>query len=250
MKKKTAIIGAGPGGYVAAIRTAQMGAGFTLIEKTAVGGTCLNYGCIPPKILKRTADLLDEMKNAGEFGIENDATPSCNMGALAKRKERVIGAQAKGIHGLLQKHGVNYVSGKAYIPEPNQLEVTENDGNTTTLSWDKLILATGSRPTSLPSLPFNGVTILSSDDVLDPEKIPESITIVGAGAIGCEFAFIWNSLGAKVTFGPSPFLDNPTEKEQQTTTGETEKLAVCVGRKADSDGLGLENIGVETDKAG
>lgn len=302
MKKKIAIIGAGPGGYVAAIRAAQMGAIVTLIEKTAVGGTCLNYGCIPSKILKRTADLLDEMKSAGQFGIENDATPSCNMGALTKRKEKVIEAQAKGIHGLLKKHHIQYLDGRAYIPGPNQLEVADNDGNTTAVSWDNLILATGSRPTSLPSLPFNGTTILSSDDVLDLEKIPESITIVGAGVIGCEFAFIWNSLGAKVTlvealdrplplpsvdedcskliaremkkrkinlmvnrtvqstaeedgnltvtFGPSPFLDTPSEKEQRTTTGETEKLAVCIGRKPNSDGLGLENIGVETNKGG
>lgn len=261
----------------------------------------MNYNN-PSKILKRTADLLDEMKSAGEFGIENDATPSCNMGALTKRKVKVIEAQAKGIHGLLKKHGINYLSGKAYIPEQHRLEVTDNAGNRTAVSWDKLILATGSRPTSLPSLPFNGTTILSSDDVLDLETIPESITIVGAGVIGCEFAFIWNSLGAKVTlvealdrplplpsvdedcsklinremkkrkinlmvnrtvqstveedgkltvtFGPSPFLDNPTEKEQQKTTGETEKLAVCVGRKPNSDGLGLENIGVNTDKGG
>src|SRR5210317_148151 len=123
MKKKIAIVGAGPGGYVAAIRAAQMGAEVTLVEKTAVGGTCLNYGCIPSKILKRTADLLDEMKSAGEFGIENDATPSCNMTTLTKRKEKVIGAQAKGIHGLLKKHDINYLGGKAYIPGPNQLEV-------------------------------------------------------------------------------------------------------------------------------
>ncbi|MFW2367700.1 MAG: dihydrolipoyl dehydrogenase [Desulforhopalus sp.] len=302
MNKKIAIIGAGPGGYVAAIRAAQMGAEVTLVEKIAVGGTCLNYGCIPSKILKRTADLLEEMRSADEFGIVNDATPSCDMAGLIKRKEKIIGAQAKGIHGLLKKHGIHYVNGKAFIPGPNQLEVTGSDEKITSFSWDKLILATGSRPTSLPSLPFNGKTILSSDDILDLERIPESITIVGAGVIGCEFAFIWNSLGAKVTlvealdrplplpsvdedcsklitremkkrkinlmvnrtvqstieedgkltvtFGPSPFLDNPTEKEKQTTTGETEKLAVCVGRKPNSDDLGLENIGIETDKGG
>ncbi len=302
MKKKIAIIGAGPGGYVAAIRAAQMGAEVTLVEKAKVGGTCLNYGCIPSKILKRTADLLDDIKKAHEFGIENESTPLCNMTSLLKRKENVISTQARGIHGLLKKHGITYVTGHAYLPKANHLEVTDNEGNTATFPWDYLILATGSRPTTLPSLPFNGQTILSSDDVLDLDTIPESITIVGAGVIGCEFAFIWNSLGAKVTlvealdrplplpsvdescsklitremkkrkinllvnrtvqstaeeggkliltFGPSPFTDKLSDKERQITTGQTDKLAVCIGRKPNSDNLGLENIGVETDKSG
>jgi dihydrolipoamide dehydrogenase len=302
MAKKIAIIGAGPGGYVAAIRAAQLGGDVTLVEKSNIGGTCLNYGCIPSKILKRTADLLDEIKNAGEFGIDNGVTPICNMALLTKRKENVISTQARGIHALMKKHGISYVTGRAYVPGMNQLEITENDGNTASLQWDKLILATGSRPATIPSLPFNGRTILSSDDVLDLETVPESITIVGAGVIGCEFAFIWNSLGTEVTlveamdrplplasvdedcskliaremkkrkinllvnrtvqaaeeidgkltltFGPSPFAAKLSEKVRQISTGQTSKLVVCIGRKPNSDKLGLENIGVETDKAG
>ncbi len=302
MKQKIAIIGAGPGGYVAAIRAAQMGAEVLLVEKSKVGGTCLNYGCIPSKVLKKSADLLDSIKKADEFGIDNVKEPVCNMESLTRRKASVIDAQAKGIHGLLKKHKVNYVSGKAYIPQANELEVTGEDGSKSTFTWDKLILATGSSPTSIPSLPVNGRTTLSSDDVLDLTQVPESITIVGAGVIGCEFAFIWNSLGAKVTlvealdrplplpsvdedcskliaremkkrkinlqvnrtvqaaeetgdqltltFGPSPFKENPSEKEQQITTDQTEKLVVCIGRKPNSLDLGLENIGVEMDKTG
>jgi dihydrolipoamide dehydrogenase len=142
MAKKIAIIGAGPGGYVAAIRAAQLGGDVTLVEKSNIGGTCLNYGCIPSKILKRTADLLDEIKNAGEFGIDNGATPICNMALLTKRKENVISTQARGIHGLMKKHGISYVTGRAYVPGMNQMEITENDGNTASLQWDKLILAT------------------------------------------------------------------------------------------------------------
>ncbi len=302
MNIKIAIIGAGPGGYVAAIRAAQMGAEVTLVEKAKVGGTCLNYGCIPSKILKKSADLLENIKKADDFGIENSSVPSCNMVKLIKRKESVISTQARGILGLLKKHGIEYIEGSAYIPEPNLLEITKNDGNKLTCQWDKLILATGSRPTTIPSLPFNGQTILSSDDVLELETIPDNITIVGAGVIGCEFAFIWNSLGANVTlvealdrplplpsvdedcsklltremkkrkikllvnrtvqsaeqedekltisYGPSPFNDNPSKKESEITTEQTDKLVVCIGRKANSDGLGLENIGVEMDERG
>jgi len=241
------------------------------------------------------------MKEADEFGIENCPTPSCNMEALIKRKDKVISAQAGGILSLLKKHKVNYVTGQAYIPGPNQLEVTEGD-NKTTYQWDNLILATGSRPATIPSLAFDGEAILSSDDALDLQEIPESITIVGAGVIGCEFAFIWNSLGSTVTlvealdrplplpsvdedcsklitremkkrkinlqvnrtvlsatkdgknlelsFGPSPFADNLREKDRKITTDHTDKLIVCIGRKANSDGLGLENLGIETDGAG
>ena len=144
MKQKIAIIGAGPGGYVAAIRAAQMGAEVLLVEKSKVGGTCLNYGCIPSKVLKKSADLLDSIKKADEFGIDNVKEPVCNMESLTKRKASVIDVQAKGIHGLLKKHKVNYVSGKAYIPQANELEVTGEDGSKSTFTWDKLILATGS----------------------------------------------------------------------------------------------------------
>jgi dihydrolipoamide dehydrogenase len=152
MSKKIAIIGAGPGGYVAAIRAAQMGAEVTLIEKSNIDGTCLNYGCIPSKILKKTADLLDSIKKAGEFGIENDSTQICNMASLTKRKENVISTQARGIHGLMKKHGIAYTTGRAYIPEANHLEVTDGEDNTTSILWDKLILATGRRPATIPVL--------------------------------------------------------------------------------------------------
>ncbi len=302
MKQKIAIIGAGPGGYVAAIRTAQMGAEVLLVERYNVGGTCLNYGCIPSKALKKTADLLNSLKKASEFGIDTVSEPICNMASLTKRKKSVISTQAKGIHALLKKHKVNFVVGHAHILNAKELEVKTEDGSTTIFSWDKLILATGSRPSVLPNIPVNRRTILSSDDLLDLEVVPESITIVGAGVIGCEFAFIWNSLGAKVTlvealdrplplpsvdedcskliaremkkriinlqvnrtiqeakeiegeldltFGPSPFKDNPSEKEKNITTEQTEKLVICVGRKPNIEELGLENIGVETDKGG
>lgn len=302
MKQKIAIIGAGPGGYVAAIRAAQKGAEVILVEKEKVGGTCLNYGCIPSKVLKKTADMLESMQKAKSFGIDASGTARCNIEGLMQRKDSVISAQAKGIQGLLKKHGVLYIEGTAYIPGNNSLEVTDSSGTTSNYQWDKLILATGSRPSTIPTLPFDGKTILSSDHVLDLQTIPEHITIVGAGVIGCEFAFIWNGLGAKVTlvegldrplplpavdedcsklisremkkskinlqvnrtvqsveadgdkatvtFGPSPFLENPSAKEAKITTEQTDMVVVCIGRRANSDGLGLENIGVEMDERG
>ncbi len=300
---KIAILGAGPGGYVAAIRAAQKGAEVILVDKYKVGGTCLNYGCIPSKVLKRTADLLDTFAHSDEFGIENQSIPNCNMLSLSQRIDKVIEAQAKGIHGLLKKAGVQYICGDAYLPAINKLEVKEADGTSQQFTWDKLIIATGSRPSTIPSLPFNGETVISSDHILDLTAIPESITIVGAGVIGCEFAFIWNSLGArvtlvealdralplpsvdqecskliaremkkkkikllvnktvesyeeqsdgkvKVTIGVSPFCENPSAKDKKVVVEESEKLAVCIGRKANSDGLGLENIGLELDDRG
>lgn len=121
-----------------------MGAEISLIEKSKVGGTCLNYGCTPSKILKRTADLFEEIKKAAEFGIKNCSTPHCNMVSLIARKEKVVSAQAGGILALLKRHRVNYITGNAYIQAPYRLEVTTSDSSSSTHQWNNLILATGS----------------------------------------------------------------------------------------------------------
>lgn len=142
---------------------------------------------------------MDSIKKHQELGIDNMATPACNRKALIRRKIKVIQAQAAGIQALLKKNGIQFVTGRAYVCTTYELQVETVDGAIKHLAWDKLILATGSLPATIPSLPFNGRTVLSSDHVLDLLQVPESITIVGAGVIGCEFAFIWNSLGAKVT---------------------------------------------------
>jgi dihydrolipoamide dehydrogenase len=199
MTLKIAILGAGPGGYVAAIRAAQLGADVTLIEKARVGGTCLNYGCIPSKILKRTADLLEDFRRAKEFGIEIDSSPACTMKSLMARKETILRNQQKGILALLKNSRIRYVTGNASIREHNLLEYTDDNGHVNEVRWDRLILATGSRPLSLPSFPLDGRAILSSNDALALNHIPKSITIFGGGVIGCELAFIFNSFGSKVT---------------------------------------------------
>lgn len=198
-KTKIAVLGAGPGGYVAAVRAAQLGAEVTIAENDNVGGTCLNWGCIPSKILKSAADRLEDIKHAGPFGIKADPNPEVNMPALSARKERVIQAQRKGIETLLEHHGVKHLQGKGYIREGGLLEVTAADKSLEAVAYDRLIIATGSRPMDIPAFAFDGKRIISSDEALYLDEIPDSIVIVGGGVIGCEFAAIFSAFGAKVT---------------------------------------------------
>lgn len=199
MTTRITIIGAGPGGYVAAIRAAQMGAEVTLVEMDNVGGTCLNRGCIPSKIMKTTAEMLEHFHRAQEFGITVNGKALPDMERLAARKEKLIQSQTKGILGLLSHHKIRYLKGCGTIKGPNIAEVWQEDGNVLEVPWDRLILALGSRPMDLPLFPFDGKRIISSNDALNLYNIPESMLIVGGGVIGCEFAFIFNSLGSKVT---------------------------------------------------
>ncbi|MFC1859720.1 dihydrolipoyl dehydrogenase [Thermodesulfobacteriota bacterium] len=199
MSKHVVIIGAGPGGYVAAIRAAQLGAQVTLVERDNVGGTCLNWGCIPSKVLKTTAEMLDRFRRAKEFGIEGNGDLYPNMVRLMARKQKVVLNQAKGIHALLKHHKIRYLQGDGYIERPNSATVRLDKDGAVEVPWDRLILAMGSRPMALPSFPFDGQTIISSNDALSLSEIPESLVIIGGGVVGCEFAFIFASLGSKVT---------------------------------------------------
>ena len=199
MRRKIAILGAGPGGYVAAVRAAQLGADVTLVEKEQLGGTCLNWGCIPSKIFKQTADALETLRHAGEFAIVAGTQAHCDMPALVGRKERIIDIQAGGIRGLLQKHGVTLLFGTGVITGSHRLNVRDANGGETEISWDRLILATGSRPSEIPAFPFDGRHILSSNDIFSLKAIPESLAIVGGGVIGCELACIFQGLGSRVT---------------------------------------------------
>lgn len=199
MAKKITIIGGGPGGYVAAIRSAQLGAEVTLIEEDSVGGTCLNRGCIPSKVMKRTAEILNDFKRAQEFGISVKGVISPDMKALMAKKETVIANQTKGILKLLDHNRVRLVKGHAHLRGPNLAEVKPENGETVEVPWDRLILATGSRPLNIPSFPFDGKRVISSNEALNLQQIPESMLIVGGGVIGCEFGFIFSSLGSKVT---------------------------------------------------
>jgi dihydrolipoamide dehydrogenase len=195
---KIAILGAGPGGYVAAIRAAQLGADVALIEEENVGGTCLNWGCIPSKVLITTADLLEKMRKADAFGIAVEGNVRPNMPRLMQRKNKVIQEQSKGILDLLKHHRIRYVKGTGHIKGRGLAAVRLQEGPELEVPWDKLILATGTKPAPLPGIPFDGKRILSSNHALDLQEVPESILIVGGGVIGCEFAFLLSALGSKV----------------------------------------------------
>jgi dihydrolipoamide dehydrogenase len=199
MTPRITIIGAGPGGYVAAIRAAQLGAEVTVIEQDNVGGVCLNWGCIPSKVMKTTAEMLESFRRAKEFGIELNADISPDMKTLMARKNRVIQYQIEGILKLFDHHKIRFLKGFGTIKGPKLAVAKLEDGETIEVPSDRLILASGTEPLEIPSFPFDGKRIISSNDALELREIPESMLIVGGGVIGCEFGFIFSSLGSKVT---------------------------------------------------
>jgi len=199
MALRVAILGAGPGGYAAAIRAAQLGAEVTVIEADRVGGTCLNWGCIPSKVMINAAEMLQKMQQAQEFGLKLEGSVAPDLQRLMVRKEKVIKDQAKGILDRFQQNRIRYVQGKGIIERPGLAVVTGGDGQSLEVAWDKLILAPGSRPLPLSELPFDGKEILSSSDALSLQELPASIMILGGGVIGCEFAFLFAALGSQVT---------------------------------------------------
>lgn len=216
--EKIVVIGAGPGGYVAAVRAAQSGGQVTVVEKEHPGGTCLNWGCIPSKILRASADVLESARGAGEFGVSISGEVKVDMAGVQKRKERILSTQRKGIRGLLAHNNVTMVSGTASVVEPGLIRVRTLEGEQD-LPYDKLILAMGTSPLSIPSFPFDHETVISSNDGLSLDEVPDSVVIVGGGVIGSEFAFILSALGSRVTVVeamdrilPQPSVDRECSK--------------------------------------
>jgi dihydrolipoamide dehydrogenase len=199
MAEHIIIIGAGPGGYVAALSAAGLGAQVTLIEKENLGGTCLNHGCIPSKIMKNSADLLLSCLKAESMGIKISGSVTPDIGILMERKAKVLDGQRKGLAGLLEKAGVNVVMGRAKIVSPDKIDVVCDREDPISLAYDKLIIAAGTVPLNVSAFAFDHEKILSSNDLLALDYIPKSLTIVGGGVIGCEFAFIFSALGCQVT---------------------------------------------------
>jgi dihydrolipoamide dehydrogenase len=284
---KITILGAGPGGYVAAIRAAQLGAEVTIIEESEVGGTCLNRGCIPKKTLIASAELLHKIKKAKSFGLELDGTVSPDIQKIVERKNKVVGTQVKGIRGLFKSWGVNIIEGRGVIVDPGTIKVTRKDGTTEEVITDKIIIATGSKPAQIPVFPFDGKRIISSDHAINPGSVPGSLLIIGAGVIGCEFAFIYKEFGAEVTMVEmmpnavstedeeiSQTLERELKKNKiklmtntsvdkvdvnedsvtvQLSDGksvEVEQVLVSIGRAVNSKDIGLEAIGVEAGERG
>jgi dihydrolipoamide dehydrogenase len=193
------IIGSGPGGYVAAVRAAQLGARVTVIEEAEVGGTCLNWGCIPTKTLIASTDALEMARRTAEFGVELSGEVTYNLRKIRERRDKVVGTQVKGIRALFKGRGVHLVPGRGSFISEDVVRAVQPDGTTQDIMSDRVIVATGSRPAAFSGFPFDGATILSSNDAVLLKNVPASILIVGAGVIGCEFAFLYRSLGSDVT---------------------------------------------------
>jgi dihydrolipoamide dehydrogenase len=197
-KYDLAIVGSGPGGYVAAIRGSQLGLKTVVVEKDApLGGTCLLIGCIPTKVLLHHADLYENIKHAAEFGFE---IKDCkvNWPAILARKDKIILKHSKGIELLFRKNKVERVQGFARIAGPGRLAV-EKDGKTTEIEAMHILLATGSDARTLPGVEIDGKIVLTNREILSLPEIPKSMVVVGSGAVGAEFASIFNSFGTQIT---------------------------------------------------
>ncbi|MGO9612999.1 MAG: dihydrolipoyl dehydrogenase [Dissulfurispiraceae bacterium] len=278
---RLAIIGAGPGGYVAALKAAQLGASVTVIEGYEVGGTCLNWGCIPTKTLLASADILHKARNLGEFGIDTSGQVFPNLSKMMERKNKVVATQVKGIRSLFKTWGINLIEGRGKLCNPKKVEILKKDGSTETIDTDEIIIATGSSPAHLPLFPFDKKLILSSDDALTIKSIPQSLIIIGAGVIGCEFACLFRELGTEITMIEmmpraistedheiSDILERELKKKKISLLTSAkiekaerendrirvyleggrevsaEKVLVSVGRVYNAEGLGLEAVGV------
>jgi dihydrolipoamide dehydrogenase len=171
---RLAILGAGPGGYVAAIRAAQLGAQVTVIEETEVGGTCLNRGCIPTKTMIASTELLAKARELDKFGIELKGELIPNLAKIIGRKNNVVSTQVKGIRGLFKSWGITMKEGRGTLTSANEIEVRTKDGNSGKIEADSIIIATGSRPAQFPAFPFDGSNIISSTEALDLTEIPKA----------------------------------------------------------------------------
>lgn len=196
---KVAVIGGGPGGYVAALKAAMLGAEVTVIEKNKLGGTCLNVGCIPTKALLASSDVLRTVKEAKNFGIDIEGEIKPDFNAIVARKQKVTDELVAGIQFLFDKRGVKKINGFGKLIDKNTIEVTKDDGSIEEVKADKIILANGSIPTVFPFMPYNGKNVITSDEVLSLEKLPKSMAIIGGGVIGSEIGQFYSSLGTKVT---------------------------------------------------
>ena len=284
------VIGAGPGGYTAAIKAAQLGMKTAIVEKGKnLGGTCLNVGCIPSKALLSSSELFHEAQHGFKsHGIKAEGV-TMDVAAMMKRKDGVVRKMARGIDYLMNKNGIEHVSGFGRIVNAGEVEVTGGEA-ARTLKTKRILIATGSSVSGLPFLEFDGETVLSSDHAIALGQAPESMIVIGGGAIGLELGSVWARLGTKVTVieflpriaamfdeditqalqkllqkqGLKFHLGTGVESAEKTKTGikltaakgdkslelEAEKVLVAVGRKPNTDGLGATEAGVELDERG
>ncbi len=193
------VIGSGPGGYVAAIRASQLGFSTAIIEKRHLGGVCLNIGCIPTKALLRSAEVLESIQHASDYGIEVSGSKA-DFGGMVKRSRGVANKMSKGVQFLMKANKIQVFMGTGVFASKNELQVQDESGKETErIKAKHFIIATGARPRVLPNLPIDGKTIIDSEAAMTMEKQPKKMVIVGAGAIGVEFAYFYHTIGTEVT---------------------------------------------------
>lgn len=193
------VIGSGPGGYVAAIRGAQLGLKTAVIERENLGGICLNWGCIPTKSLLKSAQVYNYLKHAGDYGISIDGEVSPDFNAIVKRSRDVASNMSRGVEYLLKKSGVDKIFGDGKLADSSSVEVTDSEGVVTLYSAKSIIVATGARSKDISTFPQDGDKIIGYREAMTLNEQPESMVVIGSGAIGSEFAHFYNSIGTKVT---------------------------------------------------
>ena len=280
------IIGGGPGGYVAGIRAAHLGLKTLVVEKDKLGGICLNWGCIPTKALLKNAEVYNMLKHADDFGFSFDNLKA-DFSKAVKRSRDIAVRSSKGIEFLFKKNKVDYISGTAKILAPGSVQI-EQPGKTTTISAKNIIIATGARSRAIPGITVDRKNVITSSEAMVLPEAPKSMIIIGAGAIGVEFAYFYNAYGTKVTVVEMmPSLLPIEDREVTKTLGRTFAKAgitvmtetkvdkvvtgngvtvtvsnkegtkelqadvalVAVGVQGNIEGLGLETVGVKTEKS-
>jgi dihydrolipoamide dehydrogenase len=282
------IIGSGPGGYVAAIRASQLGFKVAVVEKAELGGVCLNWGCIPTKALLKSASVFEYAKHAMDFGITIKGEVSPDFEAIVKRSRNVADGMSKGIQFLFKKNKIEHIQGFGKVKPGHKVEVTDGDKKVTEYSANHIILATGARSRELPNLKQDGKRVIGYREAMILPALPESMVVVGSGAIGSEFAYFYQTLGTQVTlveFMPTlvPIEDEEVSKqlersfkksgmkvmtlstvESVDTSGPKCKVLIktkkgeevvevdivlsAVGIATNLEGLGLEETGILTEK--
>jgi len=284
------VIGAGPGGYVAAIRAAKLGMKVACVEREYLGGTCLNVGCIPSKALLDSSEKYHALKHQfAKHGIIA-ADVKLDLTQMMKRKDEVVKSLTSGVDGLFKKNKIVHLKGHATVSAAGNVEVKSADGKSQSYTASHIIIATGSAPIQIPALPFDGKNILSSTEAIAIPEIPKKIIVVGGGYIGVELGSVWNRLGSEVLViefmerilpvsdtETSLALQRMLEKQgikfrfktaatgvemkngkvklswksgDETGVEEVDKVLVCVGRKPVTDNLGLDKLGVKMDVKG
>jgi dihydrolipoamide dehydrogenase len=282
-------LGAGPGGYVGAIRAARLGAKTVIVEKNKVGGTCLNVGCIPTKALLSTVEVIEHIRRAGEFGITVEGY-SFDFPKIMDRKDKIVDQLRKGVEYLFKKENIRHIHGVGRLIDSHSVEVTLDDGSKEKITARNIIIATGSVPALLPLPGFDpGGAIWTSTDALTTREVPKSLLIVGGGYVGLEFGYTYARLGTEVTviealprivatmdeelakeldkslrktglkiktgasvisaddspIGKKVIIRNADSQEEQI---EAEKVLVAVGRKPFTSDIGLESVGIKTER--